>query len=42
MNAPDYKTCSEEEHWRYVAWHLEGAGIRSILVGGAHLAETDT
>lgn len=35
MNPPDYKTCCEEELWRYVAWHLEGAGIRSVLVGGA-------
>ncbi len=24
MNAPDFKTCSEEHLWRYVAWHLEG------------------
>lgn len=38
MNALDFKTCSEEELWRYVAWHLEGAGIRSILVGGAVVA----
>lgn len=35
MNPPDYKTCREEELWRYVAWHLEGAGLRSTLVGGA-------
>lgn len=35
MNPPNWKTCSENELWRYVAWHLEGAGIRSILVGGA-------
>jgi hypothetical protein len=35
MNPPNYRTCSEEELWRYVAWHLEGAGIRSVLVGGA-------
>lgn len=38
MTAPDFKTCTEEELWRYVAWHLEGAGIRSILVGGAVVA----
>ena len=38
MNTPDFKTCSEEELWRYVAWHLEGADIRSILVGGAVVA----
>lgn len=35
MNPPDWSSCSEEELWRYVAWHLEGAGIRSVLVGGA-------
>ena len=35
MEAPDWKNCSEEELWRYVAWHLEGAGIGSVLVGGA-------
>ena len=38
MKAPDFKNCNEEELWRYVAWHLEGAGIRSILVGGAVVA----
>ncbi|MES2439732.1 MAG: hypothetical protein V4584_11720 [Verrucomicrobiota bacterium] len=31
MNTPDFKACSEEELWRYVAWHLEGARIRSII-----------
>jgi len=35
MNPPDWTNCTEEELWRYVAWHLEGAGIRSVLVGGA-------
>lgn len=35
MNAPDWKNCTEEELWHYVAWHLESAGIRSVLVGGA-------
>ena len=35
MNPPDWPKCTEEELWRYVAWHLEGAGIRSVLVGGA-------
>ncbi len=38
MQEPDLKNCSEEELWRYVAWHLEGAGIRSVLVGGAVVA----
>ncbi|MCH7224532.1 hypothetical protein [Haloferula sp. A504] len=35
LSPPDWATCTEEELWRYVAWHLEGAGIRSVLVGGA-------
>lgn len=35
MEEPDWKSCTEEELWHYVAWHLEGAGIRSVLVGGA-------
>jgi hypothetical protein len=35
VSTPDWKTCTEEELWRFVAWHLEGAGIRSVLVGGA-------
>jgi hypothetical protein len=35
MNPPDWKTCDENELWRYVAWHLEGEGISSVLVGGA-------
>lgn len=38
MNPPDWKHCSEAELWQYVAWHLEGAGIRSVLVGGAVVA----
>jgi len=38
MEPPNWKTCSEEQLWRYVAWHLEGAGIRSVLVGGAVVA----
>lgn len=38
MKPPDWKHCSEAELWRYVAWHLEGAGIRSVLVGGAVVA----
>ena len=38
MNVPNFKCCSEEELWRYVAWHLEGAGIHSVLVGGAVVA----
>ena len=38
MDAPNWATCNEEELWRYVAWHLEGSGIRSVLVGGAVVA----
>jgi len=38
MKEPDWKQCTEEELWRYVAWHLEGAGIRTVLVGGAVVA----
>lgn len=35
MKPPNYQNCTEAELWRYVGWHLEGAGIRSVLVGGA-------
>jgi hypothetical protein len=35
MTAPNWQTCTENELWRYVAWHLEGEGISSVLVGGA-------
>lgn len=35
MNSPDWTNCTESELWRYVAWHLEDAGIPSVLVGGA-------
>ena len=38
MQTPDWNHCTEEELWRYVAWHLEGEEIRSILVGGAVVA----
>ena len=38
MESPDWKNCTEEELWRYVGWHLEGAGIGSVLVGGAVVA----
>jgi hypothetical protein len=38
MEEPDWTICTEEQLWRYVAWHLEGAGIRSVLVGGAVVA----
>ena len=29
MQPPNWNECNEEEAWRYVAWHLEGEGIRS-------------
>jgi hypothetical protein len=35
MKPPDWKNLTEGELWHYVAWHLEGAGISSVLVGGA-------
>lgn len=35
MNPPNWNNCTESELWRYVAWHLEDAGIPSVLVGGA-------
>jgi hypothetical protein len=38
MQPPDWSQCTEEELWRYVAWHLEGEGIRSVLVGRAVVA----
>jgi hypothetical protein len=38
MSPPDWKTCNEGELWRFVAWHLEGVGIRTVLVGGAVVA----
>jgi len=38
MQEPDWSGCTEEELWHYVAWHLEGDGIRPVLVGGAVVA----
>lgn len=35
MKAPNLRTCTEEELWKYVAFHLAEAGIDSVLVGGA-------
>lgn len=31
----DFKTCSEEELWKYVASHLKKHNVDTILVGGA-------
>jgi hypothetical protein len=38
MKPPDWTDCTEEELWKYVAWHLEGAGVSSVLVGGPVVA----
>lgn len=31
----DFKTCTEEELWKYVASHLKSRSIDTVLVGGA-------
>lgn len=31
----NFKNCSEEELWKFVATHLKSRGIDSVLVGGA-------
>ncbi len=31
----NFKTCTEEELWKYVASHLKSRGIDTVLVGGA-------
>ena len=38
MDAPDWKTCTEEKFWKYVAWHLKARGIETVLVGGGVVA----
>jgi hypothetical protein len=38
MKAPNWKTCSEEELWQFVGYHLSKAGVDSVLVGGAVVA----
>jgi len=38
MQPPNWSQCTEEEAWHFVAWHLEGEGIRCVLVGGAVVA----
>lgn len=35
MKAPNWKRCTEEEVWKFVAWNLAKNGIETILVGGA-------
>jgi predicted nucleotidyltransferase len=31
----DFKVCTEEELWKYIATHLKQRGIDTVLVGGA-------
>ncbi len=38
MKKPDLRTCTEEELWKYVGYHLSKEGIESVLVGGAVVA----
>lgn len=38
MKVPNYKTCTEVELWRFVAWHLAENNIETVLVGGAVVA----
>lgn len=35
MKEPNWRKCTEEDVWEYVAWHLAKNGIQTILVGGA-------
>jgi len=35
VRAPRWESCTEEQVWEYVAWHLASNGIETILVGGA-------
>lgn len=35
MREPNWKKCTEEELWKYVATHLKRNGIDTVLVGGA-------
>ncbi|MBK8394665.1 MAG: hypothetical protein IPL26_05395 [Leptospiraceae bacterium] len=35
MKEPNWKTATEEEVWKYVAYHLAKSGIGSVLVGGS-------
>lgn len=35
MRPPNWKSCSEEQLWKYVAWNLSKHDIDSVLVGGA-------
>lgn len=35
MKPPDWSRCSEVQLWKYLAWHMAGAKIPAVLVGGA-------
>lgn len=35
MKEPKWEVATEEEVWKFVAWHLAKNGIQTILVGGA-------
>lgn len=35
MKEPNWQIATEEEVWKYVAWHLAKNGIETVLVGGA-------
>jgi hypothetical protein len=35
MKAPKWKTCTAEQMWKYVGWHLSYNNIETVLVGGA-------
>lgn len=38
MKEPEWKNCTEEELWQYVAHHLAKHDISTVLVGGAVVA----
>lgn len=38
MKEPNWSSCTEEQLWKYVAFHLAKEGIDSVLVGGAVVA----
>lgn len=38
MKTPNWKKCTEEELWKFVAYHLVSAGVECVLVGGAVVA----
>ena len=38
MKSPNWKNCTEEELWKYIAFHLVNENIDCVLVGGAVVA----